>query len=687
MAGSYPTEKIRNIVFLGHSGCGKTSLAEAMLFNCGAINRMGKVEDGNTVSDYDEEEISRTMSLNLSIVPSDWQGYKINVLDAPGYADFQGEMLNGLHVADTAVVVLDGSSGVEVGTQITWQMATNNNKPIAVFVNKMDRANASYQKVIDELRDSFEATFVPMQLPIRNGEAFAGVIDLTTLKAYTGEGKPGDPPADLADEIETLRLELIEYAAEGDDALMEKYFEEETLTEEEITQGIQAGLAAGTIVPVFCGSATANVAVRSFMNTVVESFPTPAVEITATNTKTNEEETLTGSADGPLAAQVFKTVNDQYGKISYLRVWSGKLKSDSRVFNAQAEEEERIGTLFSPRGKDQINVTEASAGDIVGVVKLGHTQTGHTLCEKAHPLALPQVEYPVPVYAVALSPKTQADSAKLGPSLTRITEEDLTLHHRYETATRQTLLEGMGDAHVDIAVKRMASRFGLGVDTSVPKVPMMETVTRVGSAQYRHKKQSGGAGQFGEVFMRVEPLERGEGFEYKSEIFGGAISQPFLPSIEKGIKQVLDQGVIAGYPVVDIRAVVYDGKEHPVDSKDIAFQIAGREAFKLAVKQAGAVLLEPIMDLTITIPEEFTGDVSGDLSTKRGRLSGMEQIRGNTVITAQAPLAEVQRYATELRSITQGRGVYTMTLSHYEQVPSHIAEQIIAQAHKEKEEE
>jgi elongation factor G len=332
-------------------------------------------------------------------------------------------------------------------------------------------------------------------------------------------------------------------------------------------------------------------------------------------------------------------------------------------------------------------MTEAVAGDICGLVKLAHTQTGDTLGDKTHPLTLPPVTYPQPVYAVALTPKTQGDSAKLGPSLARIAEEDLTLRHRYEPATRQTLLEGMGDTHVDIAVKRMSTRFGLGVETAVPKVPFLETVSKIASAQYRHKKQTGGAGQFGEVHLRVEPLERGAGFEYKSEIFGGSISQPFLPSIEKGIKQVLEQGVIAGYPVVDVKAVVYDGKEHPVDSKDIAFQIAGREAFKLAVKEAGAILLEPIMDMTITVPEEFTGDVTSNLSTRRGRLSGIEQLRGNTIITAQAPLAEVQRYATDLRSITQGRGVYTMTLSHYEPVPSHIASEIIAQAQKERQEE
>lgn len=687
MAGSYTTDKIRNVVLLGHSGCGKTSLAEAMLFNTGATTRMGRVEDGNTISDYDEEEIHRTMSLNLSVIPCEWEGYKINILDAPGYADFQGEMLNGLHVADTAIIVIDASAGVEVGTQLTWQMAVENKKPIAIFVNKMDRQNASFRRVLDQLKNTFEAIFVPMELPIRKGDHFEGVVDLITQTARTGTGKGTPPPAEMAGEIEEWRTKLVEYAAEGDDELMMKYFDGETLSEAEIDHGLQAGLANRKIVPVFCGAATANVAVRGFMHTIIETFPAPNVSVAVTNIKSGNEESLKGVANGPLAAQAFKTINDQYGRVTYLRVWSGDLKGDTRVFNSRANEEERVGGLFSPRGKEQISITEAVAGDICGLVKLNHTQTGDTLCDRAMPLSMAVVSYPSPVYAVALTPKTQGDSAKLGPSLARIAEEDQTLRHRYEPATRQTLLEGMGDTHVDIAVKRMSHRFGLGVETATPKVPYLETISKIASAQYRHKKQTGGAGQFGEVHLRVEPQERGGGFEYKSEIFGGSISQPFLPSIEKGIKSVLEQGVIAGYPVVDVKAIVYDGKEHPVDSKDIAFQIAGREAFKLAVKEASPIILEPIMDLTITVPEEYTGDVTSNLSTKRGRMLGMEQVRGNTIITAQAPLAEVQRYATDLRSITQGRGVYTMTVSRYEPVPSHIANDIIAHAQKERQEE
>ncbi|GAB4429545.1 MAG: elongation factor G [Anaerolineae bacterium] len=688
MAGTFTTDKIRNIVLLGHNGSGKTSLAEAMLFNTGAINRLGKVEDGNTVSDFDDEEINRTMSLSLSVLACEYKGHKINVLDAPGYSDFVGEQLNGMHVADTVLLVLDGSAGVEVGTQLAWQMANEHNKPVAIFLNKMDRPNASYRRVIQELRDTFDATFVPMELPIRENEVFKGIVDLITLRAFVGGDKSVDAPADMAEEIDEFRLQVVEYAAEGDDELMMKYFEGEELTEEEIAHGLQVGLHDRKIVPVFCGSATDNVAVRSLMHNIVETFPTPSgTPISATNTKSGEAETLTNDAGGPLAAQVFKTVNDQYGRVSYMRVWSGTLNGDSRVYNARTESEERVTNLFSPRGKEQLGVKQGVAGDIVGVLKLSETQTNDTLSDKGHPLQVRATSYPNPVFSLALTPKTQGDSAKLGPSLTRIVEEDPTLKHRYERATRQTLLEGMGETHVDIAVKRMAARFGLGVDTATPRVPMMETVSRTASAQYRHKKQTGGAGQFGEVHLRVEPMERGDGFEYKSEIFGGSISQPFLPSIEKGIKQVLENGVIAGYPVVDVRAVVYDGKEHPVDSKDIAFQIAGREAFKQAFQQAGPILLEPIVNMVITVPEEYTGDVSGDLSTKRGRMSGMEQIRGNTIITAQAPLAEVQRYATDLRSITQGRGVYTMEISHYEPVPSHIAGEIIAQAQKERDED
>lgn len=685
MTKIYSTHQIRNVAFLGHSGSGKTSLAEAMLYNTEAITRMGKVEEGNTVSDYSEEEIRRGISIRSSMVPCEWNGHKINVLDAPGYADFVGEMLSALRVADTAVLVIDAVAGIEVGTQLAWQYIVDMGKPRAVFLNKMNRDNASYRRVLNELRERFEGVFVPMQVPIRENDEFKGVVDLITRTAYTGEaGKPGPSPASMADEIEEFRTELVEAAAEGDDEIIEKYFEGEELTDEEIARGLRNRLNAGELIPVLCGAATANVGVRPFMNVIVSTLPSPEIEVTATNPVTNKEETLSPKANGPLAAFVFKTVVDQYGRQSYFRVYSGTMTSDSRAFNTRSSNEERIGPLFVPRGKDQLPVNQIAAGDIGGVVKLSETRTGDTLCDKGHPLVLPAVEFPHPVYNVALTPKTQADTGKLGPVLNRLVEEDPILDWRTEPSTKQVLLEGMGDIHIDVAVHRMHEA-GLNVDVSVPRVPYLETVTKTASAQYRHKKQTGGAGQFAEVHLRVEPLDRGAGFEYTSEVFGGAISQSFLPSIEKGIKQVMDQGVIAGYPVVDVKAVVFDGKEHPVDSKDIAFQIAGREVFKLAVKAANAVLLEPIMEMAITVPEEYTGDVMSDLNGKRGRVLGMEQVRGNTVINAMAPLAEVQRYAIDLRSITQGRGVYTMKLAHYEQVPPFITQEIITKAKKEEE--
>jgi len=688
MTTLYSTDKLRNVVFLGHGSSGKTSLAEAMLFNTGAINRMGKVEEGTTVSDFDEEEIRRRISLNLTLVPCEWDHHKINVLDTPGYLDFVGEVISAIRVADAGVVLVDAVSGVEVGTELAWQHADNQHLPRLVFVNKMDRDNANFQSTLDMLREKFEGLFVPIQLPIGEQSAFKGVVDLIEMKAYVGDGaEASDVPDDLLEAAEEARMALIEAAAEGDDELIVKYLDGEELTDAEIARGLAAGVAAGTVIPVLCGSASHNVAVRSLLRTIVRNLPGPSGEVTVTNSATSEEETLTFDASGPLAAFVFKTAADPFvGKQTYFRVYSGTLKSNTQVFNSRVRSEERLGQVFILRGKEQLPVDEVRAGDIGVVAKLGETLTTDTLCAKGHPLVLPGIEFPMPLFAVAVAPKTKADSAKLGPSLTRIVEEDPTLRWRNEESTRQVILEGMGDAHIDTAVRRLEQKFGLGLDTSIPKVPYQETVTRVGSASYRHKKQTGGAGQFAEVHMRVEPLSRDAGYEFDWEVFGGAISSSFQPSIQKGIKQVLTNGPLADYPVVDVMAVVFDGKEHPVDSKDIAFQIAGREVFKLAFKDGNPVLLEPIMDMTITVPEEFMGDVMSDLTTRRGRVQGTDQERGNAVVHAEAPLADIQRYATDLRSFTQGRGIYTMTFARYEQVPAHLQAEIIAQAEREKQE-
>ncbi len=687
----YKVDQLRNVALLSHGNAGKTSLAEAMLFDTGAVNRLGRVDDGNTVADFDDEEIRRKISLSTAVIPCEWKDCKLNVLDTPGYMDFVGEVKGAIQVVEGVLILLDAVGGVEVGTELVWGYADGRNLPRMVFINKMDRENANFERVLQELNEKFEARFIPIQLPIGKESGLKGVIDLVGMRAYLGsDGKPGEVPAEIGGEIEDYRLQLIEAAAESDDELIEKYFDQGELSEEEIQRGLKSGVAGRTMVPVLCGSATQNIGIQALLDAMALYMPSPldGQSVLAKNPVTGGESPLEISEAGPLAALVWKTLADPYvGKLTYFRVYSGVMESDSRVSNSRSGEEERLGQLYYLRGKEQIPTDRVLAGDIGGVAKLSGVSTGDTLYGKGHPVLLPEPQFPNPVFDVAVSPKTKADSAKLGATLTRLCEEDPTLRWRQEHSTRQVILSGMGESHVDIAVRRLESKFGVGVETSTPKVPYRETATRTATAQYRHKKQTGGAGQFAEVHVKLEPLPRNSGFEYVWDVFGGAISNSFMPSIEKGVKQVMEQGVIAGYPVVDVKLSVVDGKEHPVDSKDIAFQIAGREVFKLAMENAGPVLLEPIMDLVITVPEQYMGDVLGDLNTKRARVQGMDQQRGWSIVTAQVPLAEIQRYATDLRSITQGRGYFTMTLSHYEEVPAHLTQSIVDAAKREAEKE
>ncbi|MCL7453874.1 MAG: elongation factor G [Anaerolineae bacterium] len=686
----YKSDQLRNVVFLGHGGSGKTSLVDAMLFDTGAVNRLGKVDEGTSVADWDDEERRRQMSINASLVPCEWENHKLNVVDTPGYMDFVGEVISAVHVADAAVVVLDSMGGVEVGTEQVWNYADERKLPRLVFVNKMERENVDLDAVVEQVRFKFDLVAVPIQLPIGKQENFQGVVDLLTQKAYLGEKATASPiPDDMADAVEEARMVLVEAAAEGEDALMEKYFETETLSDDEILRGLKARMRRGSLVPVLCGSAGMNIGVQPLMRTIVQLLPSPleAGPYPAKNLATNGQVELSSDAAGPLASLVFKTLADPYvGKLSYFRVYSGTMESDSRVFNSRVREEERLGQLYTIRGKEQTPVARVPAGDMAGVARLSETETGDTLCDRGMPLELPQPEYPSALFSVAITPKTKADAAKISPTLTRLSEQDPTLSWRQETSTRETILSGMGDAHINVAVRRMDEMFSLSVDTAIPRVPYKETITRTASAQYRHKKQTGGAGQFAEVHMRVEPRERDSGFEFSWEVVGMNVSKTFGPSIEKGVKAVLEQGVMAGYPVVDVLAAVYDGKEHPVDSKDIAFQIAGREVFKQAVRQAGAVLLEPIYRFTITVPEEYMGDVLSDLNTRRAQVLGMDQVSDKSIVTALVPLAEMQRYVTDLRSITQGRGIFSMEFTSYEQVPSHMAEQVIAASQREAEE-
>jgi elongation factor G len=685
----YPTDKLRNIALVGHQGAGKTSLAEAMLFNTGALNRLGNVMDGTTVADYDDEEKARGLSLNTSLVPCEFQDHKVNVLDTPGYTDFAGEVISAVRVADAALVVIDAVAGVEVGTELAWGYADRYDLPRFVVVNKMDRENARFQTALENLRANLpDVKFLPLQLAVGAQHEFAGVVDLVTMKVHGGaDDLPAEIPADMADAVEEARLEVVEAAAENDEELLEKYFADDTLTEEEIRRSLMAAILSGAVVPIFVTAATADIAIKPLLGAVLAYLPSPSRRPSVTAQSPAGAENLQASDTGALAAYVFKTAADRFvGTLTYFRLFSGMLTADTRYYNCTKQEQVRFGTPQIMRGNEQLPVSTLHAGDIGAVAKLTNTGTGDTICDKDHPIQVSAPEYPLPVYAVAVHPHTQADATKMGPTLTNLCESDPTLQWHQEPSTRQAILEGMGEVHLSTSVKR-AERLGVHLDTSVPKVPYRETVTKTCSSQYRHKKQTGGAGQFAEVHLRVEPLERGTGFEYDSEVVGGAISANFIPSIGKGIKQVTEQGVIAGYPVVDVKAVVYDGKEHPVDSKDIAFQIAGREGFKLAVRGAGPVLLEPIMRVEVTVPESNMGDVLGDLNTRRARVQGMETQGNKSVVNALAPMAEMQRYANDLRSFTQGRGVYSMEFDHYQEVPAHLQQDIIEAAKREKEQE
>jgi len=687
----YATDHIRNVALVSHGGAGKSSWAEAALFASGATTRIGKVEEGNTVSDFEEEEIRRRLSLSTAVVPLEFRESKINLLDTPGYTDFIGEAISALSVAEGALVMVDSVAGVEVGTEIVWDYCTQFQRPRFVVVSKMDRENASFARALESVRRlSGEISFVPVQLPLGEKAEFKGVIDLFAMQARLGDGKQTAAiPADLQAAAEEARVAVIEAAAEGDDTLLEKYLGGEELSAQEIARGFRAAVHGGRVVPVLATAGTANTGILPLLDAILDLLPSPAEAPPVKAAGATGDVELTASDAGPLAAYVWKTTADPFvGKVTYLRVFSGSLTSDSRVWNHTKGAEERLGTLHVMRGKEQIPVKVLHAGDIGTVAKLAAAGTGDTMGDKAHRLVVPPPTYPNALFAVAVVPKTQADSTKMGASLTRLCEEDPTLSWHQEGSTNQTILQGMGDQHIDVAIHKAGAKFQVGLMTETPRVSYRETITRKGQAVHRHKKQTGGAGQFAEVHMRVEPLPEAN-FEFVNEVVGGAISHSFFPAIEKGVRSVLKTGVLAGYPVENVLVAVTDGKEHPVDSKAVAFETAGREAFKAAFKEAGPVLHEPIMNVRITVPEENMGDVLGDLNTRRARVQGMESGRGRSVVTAKIPHAEMLRYTSELRSITGGRGVFTMSASHYEVVPQHVAEGIIAARHKEgsKEEE
>jgi elongation factor G len=680
----YTTEFIRNVALVSHSSAGKTMLAEAFLHFTGATTRLGKIEDGTTVADFEDEEVRRKISLSTAVIPVEYRDHKINLLDTPGYTDFVGEVISALRVVDGVMVLIDAVAGAEVGTEIALSYCDEFKLPRFVVINKMNRDNANFAKAVDSIREFSSLRLVNFQLPWGEKAGFKGVLDLLTMKAYEGDGKTAsDIPAEFMDQVETARMELIEAAAEGEDALLEKYLEGEELSADEILRGLVKAVQAGAFAPVFVAAGSAEMGLARLLDALVDLMPSPAQAPLAKAQGKDGEEELKPKDSGPLAAYVWKTTADPFvGKITYFRVYSGMISSDSRIWNQAKSAEERIGTLHLLRGKEQLSVKVVHAGDIATISKLNVTSTGDTLCDRGHPLTLPMPVYPHALYRVAIMPKSQADSAKISPTLTRLCEEDPTLSWNQEPATNQTILQGMGDQHIDVAVRKAETKFQTSLLTLEPRVPYQESITKQGQAMYRHKKQTGGAGQFGEVWMRVEPSQD-EDYVFSWDVFGGAVSGSYQPAIEKGIRAVMKEGAMAGFPLGHVKVSVYDGKEHPVDSKPVAFEIAARECFKLAVKDAAPVLLEPIMKVRIVVPEANMGDIMGDLNTRRARVQGMDTEKGRSVVTATVPLAEILRYTTELRSITGGRGVFTMEFDHYEVVPAHIAGDVIVARQKE----
>jgi len=675
----YSTGAIRNIVLMSHSGAGKTSLVEAMMYNVGVISRLGKVDSGTTTSDFDPAETKKQISINLSLLSFEYKDTKINVIDTPGYADFVGEVKAGLRVADTAVLVICATSSIEVGTELSWQYTGQEGIPRVIYVNKMDRENADFYKVASEVKSMFGINCVPVQLPIGAQDGFKGVVDLLKMKA-TIDDREQDIPADMDSEAQIYREGMIEALAEADDDLCAKYLEGEDLTEYEIKQALKVGINTGKMVPILVGSALTNKAVNQFMDMVCDYFPSPADR---GKVMAGDEE-LEPNASGSLAALVFKTTADPYvGRLTYFRVYSGTIYSDSQVYNANKKRSERVGQLLTVKGKEQTPVKELVAGDIGGVAKLAETGTSDTLCGQDHPVTFDAIDFPKPVYSVAVHPKTKADMDKMGTALNKLVEEDQTLTVQKDSETGEMLLSGMGDSHVDVAIEKTQRKFGADVLIQTPKIPYRETITTKVQAQYKHKKQTGGHGQYGHVYLEFEPMPRNGGFEFGDRVVGGVVPKNYIPAVEKGVVEGLQGGVLAGYPVIDIKVTLFDGSYHPVDSSDMSFKIAGLQAFRKGVAEANPVLLEPIMSMKITVPDNFMGDTMSDLNTKRAKVMGMNPEEGMTTIEAQAPLSEVLRYATDVRSITQGRGTFTMEMDHYEEVPAHIAPKIIEANKKE----
>ena len=677
----FSTERIRNIVLLSHSGAGKTILAEAMLRITGATTRLGRVEDGTTASDFEPEEHKRSTSVNTAILNAQWNDHKINVLDTPGYADYRGEVVSGVRVADTAVIMVAAQAGIEVGTGQMWSMAGERDLPRIVYISKIDRENSDYYSVVDSLQQRFGRHLVPVQIPVGSEAAFSGVVNLLDMSA--------DVPDEVADAVEEGRERLTEAVAEIDDDLADKYLEGEEITHDEMVEGIRQGIMTGELVPILAGSPLNELGVSEFMDFVIEYLPSPADSppVSGHAPGSDDESELPCDNSGPLAALVFKTAADPFvGKLSYFRVYSGAFKGDSQMYNANKGETERIAQVFEIQGKEQSTVPELAAGDIGAISKLNTVLTGDTLSASEQPFILKGLSFPAPVYQRAVYPKSKADVDKMTSSLSRIVEEDPAVVISREPDTNEMLISGLGDTHLGVSLEKMRRKFGAEMILEIPRVPYKETINRRARVEYRHKKQTGGHGQFGHVWIEVEPMPRGAGFEFSQTIVGGVVPREYIPSVEKGVRNALNGGVVAGYPVVDMKATLVDGSFHPVDSSGVSFEIAGGQAASKGIQQANPIILEPIMKVEITVPDNFTGDIIGDLNSRRGRIQGMIPGDGTTILQVEAPQAEMLTYATELRSQTQGQGDFTMEFDHFEEVPTHMVDRVvqITQEHKEK---
>ena len=676
----YGLENIRNVVLLSHAGAGKTSASEAMLFTAKAINRLGKVDDGSSTSDYDPDEVKRKISINLTLLPCQWQDTKVNLMDTPGYSDFVSEVKAATRVSEGAIIVICAASGIEVGSELVWGYCQEASLPRLIFVNKMDRENADFFRTVEEIQSRFGPRCLPIQLPIGAQDNFQGVVDLLTLKGYTGSPpKEAEIPSSLEAQVNSFREKLVEAAAETDDSLIEKYLGGEELSLEELKTGLRQATVSGSVFPILTGSALQNVGINWLLDAIYDYLPSPKEqEVTIVSDST--EQKIEPSQEGPLAALVFKTSADPYvGKLTYFRVYTGAIDSNSQVWNATRGGAERIGQLFVLRGKNQEPVAKVSAGDIGAVAKLNITNTGDTLSIQNQPMKIAPILFPEPIFDEAVYPKTKADLDKLGAALSRISEEDPTLRVRREADTGETLLSGIGETQLEVAADKMQRKFGVGVRLETPKVPYKETITApVATAEYKHRKQTGGHGQYGHVLLALESLPRGSGNEFAKKVVGGTVPKNYIPAVEKGFQEAVQDGVLAHYPVVDVKATLYDGSYHPVDSSEICFKIAGAQAMKKGLAEGQPILLEPIMNIRITVPGDLTGDIIGDLNTKRARVQGMNPEGDVNIIEAQVPLAEVLRYAIDLKSMTQGRGSYTVEFSHYEEVPAHVSQKIIA---------